>query len=129
MVILAFKANMLPAIAPGSGGIFLTYPNMAAITFYPAQDFLYKFKPCVVRNFRVNYADGGMPSFFRRTNAPTLVSISVDLIEIEYWLREDIVDPSMRSEGMTPTNPAPLSTPVTTQNNPTTSFNPRGGRA
>lgn len=98
-IILAFKANMLPALSPGSAGIFLTYPNMAIISLYPAQDFLFKFKPCVVRDFAVDYTDGGMPSFFRGTNAPTLISIRVNLTEIEYWLREDIVDPALRSQG------------------------------
>lgn len=106
-IISAFKANMLPAMAPGSGGVFLTYPNMAAITFYPAQEFLYKFKPCVVADLKVNYADGGMPSFFKGTNAPTLVNITVTLKEIEYWLREDIVNPGLRSEGMIPVSPSP----------------------
>lgn len=98
-IISAFKANMLPAMQPGAAGVLLTYPNMAIVSLYPAEDFLFKFKPCVVTDFGVDYTDGGMPSFFRGTNAPTLISIRVNLTEIEYWLREDIVDPSLRTEG------------------------------
>lgn len=98
-IILAFKANMLPALNPGTAGVFLTYPNMAIISLYPAQDFLFKFKPCVVTDFSVDYTNGGMPSFFRGTNAPTLIGIRLRLTEIEYWLREDIVDPALRSQG------------------------------
>lgn len=115
-IILAFKANMLPAMAPGSGGIFLTYPNMAMISFYPAQDFLYKFKPCVVTSFGVNYNGGGQPSFFRGTNAPTLIELSVRFLEIEYFLREDIVDPGIRAEGS--------ATPISGNLNPSTQTPP-----
>jgi len=94
-IINALKANMLPSMNPGSGGTFLTYPSMLYISLNPSDVFLYQFKPCVIKTLSVNFAPTGTPSFFKGTNgAPTSVSISLGLIEIEYWLREDIADPT-----------------------------------
>ena len=92
-IILTFKSNMLPAMAPSAGGTLLKYPNMVIISLSPNQDYLYKFKPCVIESLSVNYASAGTPSFFKRTDAPTDVTISITLLEIEYWLKEDIEDP------------------------------------
>jgi hypothetical protein len=97
-IINTFKSNMLPAMSPNAGGTLLTYPNMAVINLYPDEEFLYKFKPCVITSFSANFAKSG-PSFFRATNAPTEVEISVSFKEIEYWLKEDIEDNSLRSKG------------------------------
>jgi hypothetical protein len=98
-IINSFKANMLPAMSPNAGGTLLTYPNIAIISLYPDETFLYKFKPCVIESMNINYAVGGQPSFFKGTNAPTLVEITINLLEIEYWLKEDIEDNSFRSGG------------------------------
>jgi hypothetical protein len=84
-IISTIKSNMLPAMAPSAGGTLLTYP---------IEEYLYKFKPCVIESMSVNYAPAGLPSFFKRTSAPTEVTLSLSLLEIEYWLKEDIVDPS-----------------------------------
>jgi len=98
-IINTFKSNMLPAMAANAGGTLLTYPNMAIISLFPDETFLYKFKPCVIEGMSVNYAVGGQPSFFKGTNAPTLVQIDINLLEIEYWLKEDIENNSFRSGG------------------------------
>lgn len=98
-IINAFKSNMLPAMAPNAGGTLLTYPNMAIISLYPDESYLYKFKPCVVESLNVNYAAGGQPSFFKGTNAPTHVQIDVNFLEIEYWLKEDMENNELRSKG------------------------------
>jgi hypothetical protein len=98
-IVNTFKSNMLPAMAPNAGGTLLTYPNIAIISLYPDETFLYKFKPCVIESMDVNYAIGGQPSFFKGTNAPTIVEISINLLEIEYWLKEDYEDNSFRGGG------------------------------
>jgi hypothetical protein len=98
-IIQTFRYNMLPALAPNAGGTLLTYPNMAIINLYPNETLLYKFKPCVVESLTVNYAAGGQPSFFKGTNAPTHIELSISLLEIEYWLKEDIEDNALRSKG------------------------------
>jgi len=98
-IIQTFRSNMLPALAPNAGGTLLTYPNMAIINLYPDETLLYKFKPCVVESLTVNYAAGGQPSFFKGTNAPTHIELSINLLEIEYWLKEDIENNALRSKG------------------------------
>lgn len=98
-IVNTFKSNMLPAMAPNAGGTLLTYPNIAIISLYPDESFLYKFKPCVIESLDVNYAVGGQPSFFKGTNAPTIVQISINLLEIEYWLKEDYENNSFRGGG------------------------------
>jgi len=94
-IINAFKSNMLPSLATGTNGILLNYPNMAEVAIFP-QGYLYNFKMCVVKSLAVNFAPNG-PSFFKTTHAPTEVSLSVTLQEIEYMLQEDIIDSGLRS--------------------------------
>ena len=97
-IVAALKSNMLPAFTPGSAGILLTYPNIATINLYPSDKFLYKFKPCALTKFSVNYAGGGnQPSFFKGTKAPTLVEIATEWQEIEYWMKEDVESPDSKS--------------------------------
>jgi hypothetical protein len=91
-IIQAFKSNMLPSMTAGAGGVLLNYPNMANITLYPNDYFMYKFKPSVVTSLTVDFTPEG-PSFFGTTKAPTHVVMTVGLQEIEYWLKEDIDSP------------------------------------
>ena len=98
-IINTFRSNILPAMAPNAGGTLLTYPNMCQISLYPDDSFLYRFKPCVVESMSVNFASSGAPSFFKNTNAPTEVTLTIDLLEIEYWLKEDVEGTDLRSGG------------------------------
>ena len=80
---------MLPGISgPGTGGVFFSYPEILQIKLFPKDDYLYRFKPCVVDNVSVNYAPNN-PSFYRETGAPTAVQFSVSLQEIEIWTKND----------------------------------------
>lgn len=89
-IINMFKFNMLPTIAAGTGGTLLHYPSMVNIAFFNSDDYLFRFKPCVIENLTVNYAPAATPSFFRGSeNVPTEIDLSVDLLEIEYWTRDD----------------------------------------
>ena len=97
-IILSFKSHMLPSFAPASGGILLTYPDMAIVTLYPA-GYLYDFKMCVVKDLAINFAPSG-PSFFRTIPAPTQVILSVTLQEIEFFMKEDILDPTGTQGGL-----------------------------
>lgn len=75
--------------AGGGSGLFFSYPSMVLVSLYPRSDFLYRFKPCVIRSVNVNYAAGSNPSFFKRTDAPTAMTLSIQLQEIEYWTDRD----------------------------------------
>jgi hypothetical protein len=91
-IISMFRRHMLPAIAPSTGGTLLTYPDIVEINLFPNENFLYKFKPCVVESMSVNFAPNAGPSFFKNSNAPTEIQLSVNLKEIEYWLQDDVDD-------------------------------------
>jgi hypothetical protein len=82
---------MLPGKTGAPGGTLLSYPNIANIQLFPNDTFLYKFKPCVIESMSVNFAPANTPSFFKSTNAPVEVQLSLQLKEIEYWLNEDVV--------------------------------------
>lgn len=89
-IIRKFKYHMLPGLQPGYAGTLLTYPDMAIIKFNK-DDFLYKFKHCVVKDMSINYAPGSAPSLFDGgANAPVEVELQIHFQEIEYWLKEDI---------------------------------------
>lgn len=84
----AFQFHMLPGISAGTG-LFFSYPSMVIVSLFPSSEFLYRFKPCVIKSVNVNYAAGSNPSFFKRTEAPTAMTISIQLQEIEYWTNRD----------------------------------------
>ena len=83
-----FQFHASPGVA-GGAGLFFSYPSRVIINLYPSSEFLYRFKPCVIKSVNVNYAAGSNPSFFKRTNAPTAMTLSVQLQEIEYWTNRD----------------------------------------
>jgi len=90
-IIKKFKYHMLPGMQAGTGGTLLSYPDMANIYFGTGDQYLYPFKHCVVTDMSVNYAPAGSPSFFdTKDNAPVEVTLSLTLMEIEYWLKEDV---------------------------------------
>ena len=87
---------MLPGTV--ARGLLFTFPEILDIKLFPDDKFMYKFKPCVLKGMSVDYAPNG-PSFYRRTDAPTAVSISLDLQEIEFWTKNDFGPASETSTG------------------------------
>lgn len=89
-IVNEFKWHMLPDIAKNSSGTLLNYPSMVQVGFYSNDDFLYRFKPCAITDFSINYAPASTPSFFKGSqNVPTEVKINLRLMEIEYWTKLD----------------------------------------
>lgn len=88
-IITQFKYNMLPAKAGFGGDLLLNYPNIAIIKMYPNDFFTFRFKPCAIKSVNVDYTGAGQPSFFKRTGAPTVVSLSVSLQEIQYNIKDN----------------------------------------
>lgn len=71
----------------------LTIPNMIRTTLSPKMEDggnLFDFKIGVVPNINVNYTPLGYPSFFAGTKLPTLIDMSLDILEIEYFLSDDV---------------------------------------
>jgi len=83
-----FQYHASPGISSGPG-LFFSYPSMSIISLHPSSEFLYRFKPCVIKSVSVNYTGAGAPSFFKGTNAPTAMTLSLQLQEIEYWTAND----------------------------------------
>lgn len=94
-IVKLLQYNMLPGLNQGSGLLF-SYPSIVKIGLFPSDEFLYRFKPCVIKSVNVNYSPGNAPSFYKRLNAPTIVEVSVDLLEIEYWTRESFTKTVVR---------------------------------
>lgn len=90
-IIDTIKYHMLPGLASRSGVIF-EYPEMLLVKLYPNDEYTYKFKPCIVKTFDVNYAPAGGPSFYKISGAPTAVEIKLSLQEIEYFTKADYLD-------------------------------------
>jgi hypothetical protein len=85
-IIRIFKYHSSPALS--ATGSFFTYPEILEIRIFPNDEYLYKFKPCVVKNVSVDYAPAG-PSFYRGSRAPTAIGLSIELQEIELWTKAD----------------------------------------
>lgn len=78
------------AAAPSFGNILMGYPDIAIIKMYP--DDLFKsfyFKPCVITSVDVNYNATPTPSFFKN-GAPTVVNLTLNLKEMQFWFKEEI---------------------------------------
>jgi hypothetical protein len=88
-LIAKFRQHMCPSLTDWAGGTLLNYPDIVLVTLYPDDQYLYKFKPCVVESMVANFAPSG-PAFFNDTRAPAEVVISLQLLEIEYWVAEDV---------------------------------------
>jgi len=113
-IITLFKFALLPDIARETSGTLLNYPNTIQVGFFGGDNYLYRFKPCVITDFSANYAPANTPSFFKGSqNVPTEIDISMTLKEIEYWTKLDFEpykDPENKNElpntgGFSPNNP------------------------
>ena len=89
-IVSMFRRHMLPGLSGSNGGTLLSYPDIVQINLFPDEEYLYKFKPCVIENMSVNFAPNSGPSFFKQSNAPTEIQFSIQLKEIEYWVQSDV---------------------------------------
>ena len=70
--------------------ILLGYPDMVKPVLYP-QGYQFDFKWAVITGIQIDYVPGDTPAFFAGTKAPVAIRLSLTLLEIEYWLKDDIV--------------------------------------
>lgn len=91
-VALVFKNAMSPSIVTVGGFQALWgFPCVLRIRLYPNSKWMYKFKPCVIEDFVVNYTPAGRPSFYRNLggtvgeNAPEGLTFEMKVVEMEYW--------------------------------------------
>jgi len=77
-----FRYYMLPEQI--AGGAVLKYPSIVFVKLYPEDEFTMKIRPCAVMNAQINHTGAGQPSFFKN-GAPTVVTLSLQLREIQLW--------------------------------------------
>lgn len=104
LIIQNFNNWRAPGLA--AGGLLFSFPKIFQLAFEPNSSYLYKFKPCVLEDFVIDYAGSGMPAFFRQdssgSNAPESIAFSMQFIELEYWITGDYKNVS--NDGLVPNN-------------------------
>ena len=91
-ILQTFKYHMLPGLNPNAGNILYNYPEIVRISINPNDKYLYKFKPCIIESFNIDYAPGNTPAFFKTQDAPTVIHVSLALKEIELWSKNDFLN-------------------------------------
>jgi hypothetical protein len=92
-----FGDNFAPGVAATVATGVLIFPKIFTMYFVPNTKFLYKFKPCVLSSIKVDYAGGQpVPSFYASSGNPSdsppeSVLVSMNFIELEYWLSRDYI--------------------------------------
>jgi hypothetical protein len=84
-----FKYHSLPGIS-SAGAVFFSYPEILEINFRPSDQYLYRFKPCVVKSVTTNFAPNS-PSFVKSSGAPTAIEFRIELQEIEIMTKADFL--------------------------------------
>lgn len=101
-IIYELKKFSLPAFS-NLGTAALQYPPLVDIELWPWKgkkgEDLIVFKPCMVQNISVNYSPQGIPAFFKGTNQPIFIQVSIDFIETEIQTAYDYgTNPGDRGE-------------------------------
>lgn len=87
-----FRYHSMPDLNAAPGGLLLNYPDMCIPTLVP-QGYMYDFKQCVIESMSINYAPGDTPAFNTK-QAPNAIQFSISLLEIEYWIKSDLLSAS-----------------------------------
>lgn len=73
-----------------AGGFLMTYPKIAMIKMWPDNIFGHMvFKPCIVTSVQANYTAAPVASF-HKNGAPTVISLTLNLQEMQFWFRSEI---------------------------------------
>jgi len=70
------------------GGLYLKYPDIVRIRMLPDEMGM-QFKNCAIISVQVDFTGAGNPSFFRGTNRPTVINLTLQLKEIQLWDQTD----------------------------------------
>lgn len=82
------RYHMLPDRSGGFGGAIFTWPSLVRCQIIAKGKELYPFKYGVIKDFRVNYAPDGAPSFYK-DGQPTAVEMGLHIQEVEYFIRSN----------------------------------------
>lgn len=70
-------------------GLALDLPYIALVRINP-NEFMFDFKPCAIISVNIDYTGSGHGPSFYRDGAPTIVSFTIGLKEVEIQVRQDI---------------------------------------
>jgi len=89
-IVVALKNAQAPSVHVGSS--FFTWPQIFQLQFKNQLGVdmgvrLFGFKPAVLESAVFNYAPGATPAFFGDTRYPEGVTVQLDFLELELWLR------------------------------------------
>ena len=91
-IVKGIKKRILPVMNSGTTSL-LGYPSMIQPSLFlgknEGENALFKFKKCVMPRMNVSYSPTGIPTFFKGSNLPTFIQLSITLVEIEYWTDDD----------------------------------------
>ncbi len=85
------------------GGVVFGFPKIIRMSFMPNSKYMFKFKPAVLTSVMAEYSSGGQPAFMRKDaatsdengqalNAPEGITLNIQALELEYWLRGNVTD-------------------------------------
>lgn len=83
------KIAMAPTLLTNVTSLILRFPYIFDIMFNENADKLYTFKPSVIESLDVDYAGGNPQPAFYQDGYPESVVINMNLIEVEFWIREE----------------------------------------
>ena len=78
---------------PHFAGAIWEFPQLVQCLYVPQGDgpntYMYRFKPAVLQSVQASYAPSGIPAFYKGTSAPESIILSLQFLEIEYWIRSN----------------------------------------
>jgi hypothetical protein len=84
-ILYAFKTAQLPAYQANA----LLYPYLVYVRLNPNQ-YMMDFKPCAIISVEIDFTGSGHGPAFFNTGAPTMVSFTVHLKEVQIQVRSDV---------------------------------------
>jgi len=90
-IIYQLQRNMHPSL--GLNNLVFKFPKVFFMQFALGPQYLFKFKPAVLRGINVEYTGGtGIPAFYKNAGnraVPQGVVIRTNWLELEYWTKEN----------------------------------------
>lgn len=84
-IIRQIKMRMLPTMTFSQSTAILDYPEMVQVSMNPITT---SYKRAMIEGVNVNYSQNGTPAFFSN-GEPMFIGLSINFIEIEYFLSGD----------------------------------------
>lgn len=101
-IIGLLKRASLPSNTIVDSGALLQYPDMVQLNFFPwdagspngnpwfwTANSIIRIKKCMMNSVNVDYNPSNMPGFFKGTNSPVAIRLSISFTETEYMLSSD----------------------------------------